>query len=252
LPDADRSGVGQAVLPDADRFGPDRAGVRQDCPTYPDGSAGVGPDGLTDRGAPDAVQPRPGAELARTGPRGTMREPGTGGPKIESCGRTRIRWRRPMHRRKLAAWLGFPAAMGAGFGLLCWAHQPARPEAERERAKWVEPRWGHGDESVLSVETGQDESGLRRDGEGKGHLRQVSLVRGAVPAVPSPPLPSRVLPGPLPGRNEGNPPDATLSPSPQAPTKSPPVPDKTLPRASPGDGDTSSDQPIGSDSSVEN
>jgi hypothetical protein len=155
-----------------------------------------------------------------------------------------------MDRSRLAAWLGVMAVMGVGFGVLWWAYQPARSVVERDSPERVEPHRAQQDRSGLPGETERAEPFAQRDG--RGHVIHVSVVRTAPAVVASPPLPSRVLPGPLPASKAGGPADAALSPSPRAPRRYPPVPDKTLPGPDPREGDESSDEPSESDSSVEN
>jgi hypothetical protein len=134
-----------------------------------------------------------------------------------------------MKRRKLAAWISLSAALGAGVGLLWWTHGHARAHAEQRRAQRIEPHRDRLQEIISSGETGQNPTDSRSRANGIENLSRIASNWTAPSATRSPALPSRVLPGPLPGAVDVKFPEPALS----LPT--PPVPTKTLPEPIPGD-----------------
>ena len=146
-----------------------------------------------------------------------------------------------MKRRKLAAWVSLSAALGAGVGFLWWAHGHARAHPEKRRAQRIEPHRDQLQEFISSEETGQKPTDSQLRTNGIENLHRVSSNWTAPSAMPSPALPSRVLPGPLPGAVDGK------SPEPSSSFPFPPVPTKTLPGPIPGDVRYSSDSAADSD-----
>jgi hypothetical protein len=140
-----------------------------------------------------------------------------------------------MKRRNFAAWISLSAALGTGIGLLWWAHGHARAHPEKQWSQTIEPQRDHLPERISSGETGWNPTDSRLRKIGNGHQRWVSSNWTSPSAMPSPALPSRVLPGPLPEMVDGKSPEPGLS----FPT--PPVPTKTLPGPIPGDVRYSSD-----------
>jgi hypothetical protein len=145
-----------------------------------------------------------------------------------------------MKRRKLAAWISLSAALGAGVGLLWWTHGHTWAHAEQRRAQRIEPHRDHLQAIISSAETGQNPTDSRLRTNGIENLRRVVSSWTAPSAMRSPALPSRVLPGQLPGAVDGKSPE----PAPSLPT--PPVPTKTVPGPIPGDVRYSSHAPADS------
>ena len=108
-----------------------------------------------------------------------------------------------MKRRKLAAWISLSAALGAGVGLLWWTHGHARAHAEQRRALRIEPQRDHLQEIISSRGTGQNPTDSHLRTNGIENLHRVVSSWTAPLAMRSPALPSRVLPGPLPGAVDG-------------------------------------------------
>ncbi len=117
-----------------------------------------------------------------------------------------------------------------GAGLLWWTHAPARATAENRRGEPVEPRRVPTDEMIRPAETEPSPDEPRRPRDRDGHARRVSLDSSLSAAMRSPPLPSRVLPGPPPSMEDARPGE------PASTSRTPPVPSKLLPGPIPGDG----------------
>jgi hypothetical protein len=130
-----------------------------------------------------------------------------------------------MRRGKIVTWIGLTAAIGTGVGLLLRAQTVVatkRTNAAVSNVGTQPPK--------LALKFASDElkpKKVRERSEENNAARvNRTALRSIVPAVlPSPPLPSRVLPGPIPSSNHAASGDQSrLLPTPPIPSKIPPVP----------------------------
>ena len=106
-----------------------------------------------------------------------------------------------MRGGKVVAWVGITAATGMGIGLLLPAQTVTATKTAAGAGFKVESRPG---EAALELASGESQHKRVQQSseEDEAELVRRTALRSIVPAVlPSPPLPSRVMPGPFPSSN---------------------------------------------------
>jgi len=134
-----------------------------------------------------------------------------------------------MRRAKIAAWIGIISTLAAGLGVLLWTQQRAVGRSETRpiqkangQQSGLQPR-----QTVGAPDSDLDQSEPR--GSDDALTRNLAPIRTISTSLPSPPLPSRVMPGP-------NSSTKTLPPSATEEVRFPPrAPSKTLPGPAPND-----------------
>jgi hypothetical protein len=131
----------------------------------------------------------------------------------------------PMGKGTVMAWIGLTAALGTGMGLLLRTQRVVAAKRGNAAITRVEQQPSELRQRIVTGESKQKPEEERSQADGAGHLRRTALRSILSPALPLPPLPSRVLPGPLPKSDQGAPNQQRhLLPSPPVPSKIPPGP----------------------------
>ena len=152
-----------------------------------------------------------------------------------------------MWRRAVAAWVGLAAALGLGAILPTWTQAPARARGPWQPSGGLPPPARVANPPTVTEPTEAIPPGERLASAGDPEGQGASAERRARPALPYPPVPSRMLPVPLPERArevaDG------LEPSLQGPSVPPqlPIPLKLLPGPSPEGDPGRSPAPIAPD-----
>jgi hypothetical protein len=130
-----------------------------------------------------------------------------------------------MRTGKVAALIGLTAALGTGMSVLLRTHKPIVAKPGHAAITRVEHQPSEERQRIVTGESKENSDEEHSQTDGAGHVRRTALRSILSPALPSPPLPSRVLPGPLPKSDQGAPDEHShLLPSPPVPSKIPPGP----------------------------
>ncbi len=114
-------------------------------------------------------------------------------------------------------------ALEAGTIVFLRAHESAGARHDAARGGRIEAQPNHAGEKSEAEESGGEPSRPRAPGRVAASMRRVSAAAVPVSVLTSPPLPSRVLPGPWPGGNGPGLREPVLS------STTPPIPNKILP-----------------------
>jgi hypothetical protein len=130
-----------------------------------------------------------------------------------------------MRKGTAAVWVGIVGVVTMGMSLLRHTHaviaaKPRNAVTEEVRGEPSKER-----QQSLTGEPEQSQDLERTQTDIDEHIRPAAVRSMLTTALPSPPLPSRVLPGPLPNPEKAAPEtQAHLLPTPPVPSKSPPGP----------------------------
>ncbi len=130
-----------------------------------------------------------------------------------------------MRKGTVAAWIGLAAVIGTGMGLLLWTQKVAGAKSGNSAVIKVQSQAGDGIQKIATGDFEQKPDEQQSQTDGDGYVRRAALRSIHLPTLPSPPLPSRVMPGPTP-RSDQRAPDEQVHvlPSPPVPSKTPPGP----------------------------
>jgi hypothetical protein len=128
-----------------------------------------------------------------------------------------------MRKSKYVSWIGLLAILGTGVGLLLRAQMVVGVNPANAAIIKIERRPSEVERKIAAVESKPAPDQQRSEGDGAGRVRRTSLRSILAPVLPSPPLPLRVLPGPIPGSEHDAPEDQSRA------LRSPPVPSKIPP-----------------------
>ena len=132
-----------------------------------------------------------------------------------------------MKRNTVTAWIGVFALVGTGIGVLVRAQTGASAARASGAIVRVDRDASEVTPRVAAPLTEEKPDAEQASTDRDGHLRQTALDSDVGEGVSFPPLPSRVMPGPVPRPTQVGPEQrAGLSPS-------PPAPSKTLPEIRP-------------------
>lgn len=135
-----------------------------------------------------------------------------------------------MSKRTAAAWIGITLALGTGMSLLRQTQAVVAAKPEKAATDEVERKPGNETQKFVAGEPDQRPDLEHTPTDVDKHARRTAMRSIASATLLPPPLPSRVLPGPLPTPEQAAPERlGNLLPI-------PPVPSKTLPGAIPESG----------------
>jgi len=131
----------------------------------------------------------------------------------------------PMSKGTVVAWIGLTVAMGTGMGLLLRAQKVVVAKTGNAAIVRVDHQPSGLRQGIVTGESKQKPEDESPQPDAAGPLRRTTMRSILPPAMPSPPLPSRVLPGSIPESERGASDKQRHSlPSPPVPSKIPPGP----------------------------
>jgi hypothetical protein len=133
-----------------------------------------------------------------------------------------------MTKRTAAAWIGITLVVAAGMSLLRQTQAVVAAKPGIVATDRIERESGKGRQQIVAGEVKQVREVVRMQVRVDEHIRRTFLRSISATTLPSPPLPSRVLPGPPPTSEQVAPErKVELSPMPPVSSKTPPeaIPD---------------------------